>query len=85
MAARNSTRRRPARLPSLPDLSVILAAFDEARALIDVSLIAVRENVHSGPESVSLRLGLRALDRVYDDLDRAIGRIAAVHNASGAS
>lgn len=63
--------RRTARV-SVPDLAAILGAFSEAYAMIDVSLTAVSENEHSGPEGVTLRLGVEALDKVYNQLDKAI-------------
>jgi hypothetical protein len=54
------------------DLSAILIALDAARALVAVSLIAVVKNDRSGPEGTVLRLGVEALDAVYDCLDLAI-------------
>jgi hypothetical protein len=57
---------------SLPDLAAILGAFSEAYAMIQVSLMAISENEHSGPERVTLRLGVEALDKVYNRLDKAI-------------
>jgi hypothetical protein len=57
---------------SLPDLADILGAFSDAYALIHVSQMAVADNEHCGTESVTLRLGVEALDRVYNQLDHAI-------------
>lgn len=65
-------RRKPAPKKSRTDLAAILAALDTARALVTVSLIALIGNDHSGPESTVLKLGVEALDAVYDRLDAAI-------------
>jgi hypothetical protein len=51
----------------------------DASALIAVSLTAVIENSRSGPESIVLRLGVEALDRVYDQLDEATWQLARFH------
>ena len=53
-------------------LPAILGSFADAYAVIVVSLKAVADNEHSGPESVTLRLGVEALDRAYNQLDKAI-------------
>lgn len=53
-------------------LAEILGAFSDALAVIAVSLEAVADNEHRGPEAVTLRLGVEALDRVYNRLDKAI-------------
>lgn len=66
------SRRKPAPRGSPTDLGAILGALDQARALVAVSLVALIENDHSGPESNVLRLGVEALDATYDRLDRAI-------------
>lgn len=74
MAARKSTRRTRERTPA-PDLHAILCAFAEACAMIEVAQAAVSQNTRSGPEAVVLRIGVEALSRVYNDLDRAIVRL----------
>jgi hypothetical protein len=66
------SRRKAAPSKSRTDLVAIRDALDAARALVAVSLIAVVKNEHSGPESTVLRLGVEALDAVYDRLDKAI-------------
>jgi hypothetical protein len=71
MSAKRS-RRKPAPSKSPTDLVAILGSLDTARALVAVSLIAVTKNDESGPEEIVLRLGVEALDAVYDRLDTAI-------------
>ena len=74
MTSRNSTRRGRTRAPE-PDFPAILGAFSDAHALISVSLLIIQDNEHSGPERISLRLGVEALDRAYNDLDGAINQL----------
>jgi hypothetical protein len=66
------SRRKPALSKSRTDLVSILDALDTARALVAVSLVALTENEDSGQASTVLRLGVEALDDVYDRLDAAI-------------
>lgn len=63
----------PARkLPdALPDLERIIDDFADALAVVEVSEAAVARNDQSGPESITLRVGVEALNRVYDSLDKA--------------
>jgi hypothetical protein len=68
---------------SLPDLDAILGAFAEAHAMIAVSLMAVTNNEASGPESVTLRLGVEALDKVYNQLDKAIIELDGIRKMLG--
>jgi hypothetical protein len=55
----------------LPDLHAILDAFSDAQALVAVAHIAMEANDQYGPEEHVLRLGVEALDLVYDQIDRA--------------
>ena len=70
---KSSRQQRRKRADDRDDaLAAILGAFSEALAVTAVSLRAVADNEHQGPEAVTLRLGVEALDRVYNRLDKAI-------------
>lgn len=92
-AARLSTsadgvnRRLRTRLskPSFPDLDSILGSFSDAIALVEVSLVAVSNNEHSGPERVVLRLGVEAMKRAYNELDKALVQLAKTSEGLSAS
>jgi mannose/cellobiose epimerase-like protein (N-acyl-D-glucosamine 2-epimerase family) len=71
MATRKSNPVGRKRAPA-PDLDAILDAFAEAFAVLEVAQAAVSDNPRAGPERVVLRWGVKALNRVYNDLDRAI-------------
>jgi hypothetical protein len=70
----SSARRKPARKrrPSeIPDLQQIQHAFNEAIALVSVAYIAISRRNDYGPEEPVLRMGVAALNKVYDLLDTA--------------
>jgi len=54
-----------------PDLTAILDSFSDAAALVSVAAKVVASSSYSGPESSVLRLGVEALNKVYDQLDAA--------------
>ena len=55
---------------SLPDLTEILHAFVDALALVTVAHRSIAEGDY-GPEEYVLRMGVQALDAVYNRFDRA--------------
>jgi hypothetical protein len=65
---KKTRRTRP--IMSVPDLSAILSAYGDARSLVSVAYIVVAQSNY-GPEEHVLRLGVAALDAVYDQLDQA--------------
>ena len=79
MAARNSTRRRRAKTharAALPDLTPILHAFYDARALITAAYMVLKENNRAGMEESVLRQGIGALDQVYNRIEQAGGALS---------
>jgi hypothetical protein len=78
-AKRRSRRRKRSRrtgpIMSVPDLSAILSAYGDARSLVSVAYIAVAQSNY-GPEEHVLRLGVTALDAIYDQLDKAEMQLA---------
>ena len=55
----------------LPDLTETLHAFVEALALVTVAHRVIAESDGHGPEEYVLRMGVNALDAVYNRLDEA--------------
>jgi hypothetical protein len=77
---RKKTRRtRPN--TSVPDLTAILSAYGDARALVSVAHTAMLEGNY-GPEEHVLRLGVTALDAIYDQLDKAEMQLARFRKAN---
>jgi hypothetical protein len=82
-----STRKKSggAKQVRFPDFDAILGAFAEPYAMIDVSLMVVSKNEQFGSERITLRLGVAALNKVYNKLDEAIvalDRIRAISNVN---
>ena len=82
-AAKPAGKPRPD--PEPPDLDEILGAFAEAHALLAVSAAVVAQSESAGPERVVLRLGVEALNRAYNRLDRAIVDLAQGNKPGRAS
>ena len=55
----------------LPHISAILDAFNHALALVTVAHQVIAEDDDRGPEAYVLRIGVKALDAVYNRLDKA--------------
>lgn len=69
-AARRSRRHKPRRpRAKLPDLQPALNAFLEGLGLARCALAALRHADNWGPEEITLQAGVKALERVYSDLD----------------
>ena len=82
--SRHKPRRRHAS-GTLPDLAPILLALEGARALITVAHIAVRAHSAYGPEEYVLGEGVARLDRVYNALDLATGRLRRLRSEQSPS
>ena len=60
----------------LPDISEIVYALSDASALVTVASNAVMDG-RSGPEATVLRIGVAALEKAMDLLERAELKVAA--------
>lgn len=64
--------RKSARGAHPPDLTVLLGRFCEALAVIETACRAQELSENHTDETVTLRVGLKMLNGVYTELDRAI-------------
>jgi hypothetical protein len=70
MSARKKTTAKEIKI-ELPDLTEIFYAFSDAQALVTVACEFIMQNNNPGPAVSVLHLGVEALDRVSDRLERA--------------
>jgi hypothetical protein len=70
MSARKKTKTKKIKT-ELPDLTEIFYAFSDAQALVTVACEFIMQNNDPGPAVNVLHLGVEALDRVADRLERA--------------
>jgi hypothetical protein len=83
-ARRAKSRPKSARtsIAKLPDLSEIVYALSDAGALVTVASSAVMDG-GGGPEATVLRLGVDALEKAMDQLERAELKFAAFRKRHG--
>ena len=82
-AARFS-RRKPRRRSApgtVPDLAPIFDALYGARAFVTAAYLVMQQRDNYGPEKHVLAQGVAGLDRVYNDLDHATGRLRRLRRA----
>jgi hypothetical protein len=70
MGGRKKTREKKVEA-ELPDLTEIFDAFCDARALVTVACEFILQNNEPGQAASVLYLGVAALDRIYDQLEKA--------------
>jgi hypothetical protein len=69
---KKAAHRRTDRKAARPDFNEILHSFCEAFAIIHTAAQVIDKNLHVNYEGATLRQGVEALDKVYNDLDQAI-------------
>lgn len=77
---RKGTARSTKAVNRLPDLTEILHAFNDALALVAVAHRVIEGGGDYGYEECVLRMGVEALDAVYNRLDGADAQITHVRN-----